>query len=73
VAFDRGEVVGVATRLPIGLERIGGWGDTTVQLAARRVVDVLTGRLFEGGTVHLGDLLEIYPVALLAPESEVRR
>ncbi len=34
VAFDRGGVVTVATRLPVGLERAGGWGDTVLDIAA---------------------------------------
>ena len=34
LAFDRGGAVTVVTRLPVGLERRGGWGDTT--LRARR-------------------------------------
>ncbi len=38
VAFARGgRVVTVAPRLPIGLERIGGWGATTVRLPNGRV------------------------------------
>ncbi len=32
VAFDRGGAVTLATRLPLGLERRGGWGSTTVRL-----------------------------------------
>ena len=37
VAFDRGGgAVTVATRLPLGLARRGGWGDTTVAAARRR-------------------------------------
>ena len=67
VVFDRGEVVTVATRLPIALEQTGGWGDTTIVLAGRPVTDVITGREFEGGTLQLADLLDRYPVALLAP------
>jgi (1->4)-alpha-D-glucan 1-alpha-D-glucosylmutase len=63
VAFDRGGAVTVATRLPVTLERNGGWADTTLDLpAAAR--DVLTGRDV-GATVRVGDLLATYPVALL--------
>ncbi len=68
VAFDRGEAITVATRLPVGLARAGGWGDTTVILAGRRVIDVFTGRVFEGGIVRVSELLERYPVALLIPK-----
>ena len=35
VAFDRGGAITVATRLPVGLERAGGWGDTTLDLGRR--------------------------------------
>ncbi len=67
VAFDRGDVVTVATRLPLGLEAAGGWDDTTIQLHGRQVVDVITGRVFDGGMLRLEALLDRYPVALLAP------
>ncbi|WP_207457192.1 malto-oligosyltrehalose synthase [Desertivibrio insolitus] len=65
IAFDRGGAYTVATRLPIGLERAGGWGDTTIILPRRPMRDALTGRTFEGGTIRLSDLLATYPVALL--------
>jgi len=68
VAFDRGGAVTVATRLSLGLAARGGWGDTVVVLPGHRVVDVITGRTFEGGSIPLADLLSKYPVALLAPE-----
>ena len=67
VAFDRGDAVTVATRLPVGLAASGGWGDTTIVLAGRPVTDVITGRRFDGGTLALADLLDRYPVALLVP------
>jgi (1->4)-alpha-D-glucan 1-alpha-D-glucosylmutase len=67
VAFDRGEALTVATRLPIGLAREGGWGDTSVIVAGRPVTDVFTGQHFDGGTLRLSELLERYPVALLVP------
>jgi len=67
IVFDRGDVVTVATRLPVGLDRAGGWGDTTVILAGRPVVDVISGREFDGGTIALSELLDRYPVALLVP------
>ena len=65
VAFDRGEAVSVATRLPLGLADAGGWADTTIVLAGRPVVDLLTGNRFDGGSIRLADLLARYPVALL--------
>ncbi len=66
VAFDRGGAVTLATRLPVGLLAAGGWRDTTVLLPGRAVVDVISGERFEGGEVLVGDILERYPVALLA-------
>ena len=63
LAFDRGGAITVATRLPVGLERSGGWGDTTVDTGGP-VSDVLTGRRF-GREIAVGELLDPYPVALL--------
>jgi (1->4)-alpha-D-glucan 1-alpha-D-glucosylmutase len=65
VVFDRGGVVTLATRLPVGLRRRGGWGDTVAHLPAGRFTDALTGRDHDGGTRRVADLLEVYPVALL--------
>lgn len=67
----RGRVVAVATRLPVGLERGGGWRDTVLPLPWSRGgwVDVLTDRAVPavGGdtAVGLAALLDRYPVALL--------
>jgi (1->4)-alpha-D-glucan 1-alpha-D-glucosylmutase len=66
VAFDRGGAVTVATRLPIALAR-SGWGETALLLPGHPVVDVITGREYEGGQLWMADLLSTYPVALLAP------
>ncbi|MGH8860476.1 MAG: malto-oligosyltrehalose synthase [Jatrophihabitantaceae bacterium] len=63
VAFDRGGAVTVATRLPVGLEGRGGWGDSYVELGGP-AADVLSGRRFESA-VALADLFAQYPVALL--------
>jgi (1->4)-alpha-D-glucan 1-alpha-D-glucosylmutase len=63
LAFDRGGAVTVATRLPVGLERRGGWGDTRLELAGP-VTDVISGRRFPA-EVALGELLDTYPVAIL--------
>ncbi|MUG03884.1 malto-oligosyltrehalose synthase, partial [Bacillus tequilensis] len=65
VAVDRGGLTVVATRLPVGLERLGGWGDTMLMRSEMPSFDVLTGRRFGGGPVRLAELLEHYPVALL--------
>ncbi|BAJ73974.1 maltooligosyl trehalose synthase [Microbacterium testaceum StLB037] len=65
VAFDRGGVFAVATRLPHSLAAAGGWRDTVVLLPDTPVIDVLTGRTFAGGPTPLADLLAFLPVALL--------
>jgi (1->4)-alpha-D-glucan 1-alpha-D-glucosylmutase len=47
LAFDRGGVVTVVTRLPLGLEAKGGWGDTVLRLpdgSTRRVEEILAAR-----------------------------
>jgi len=68
VAFDRGGAIAVATRLPIGLARSGGWGDTLIHPVPADRLDVLTGRRIPAGRgIRVGDLLQTYPVALLAP------
>jgi len=67
VAFDRGGAVTIATRLPVTLQERGGWGDTSVPLPGHPIVDIITGRRFDGGAIEVGDLLSKYPVALLAP------
>lgn len=70
VAYDRGGALAVATRLPVGLDRRGGWGDTELLRHSGPTVDVLTGRRFEGSTIPLAELLSRYPVALLATEED---
>jgi (1->4)-alpha-D-glucan 1-alpha-D-glucosylmutase len=61
VAFDRGGVIAVATRLPVKLAR-QGWGDTTLALPPGDWTDALTGT---EASPRLTELLERYPVALL--------
>ena len=68
VAVDRGGIVAVATRLPVGLARQGGWGETLLPLSDSPVTDALTGRRFEGGRIPVGELLDRFPVALLVDE-----
>ena len=65
VAFTRGNAVTVGTRLPVRLERNGGWRDTVLPLPEGAWTDVLTGRSVGGGDVPVADLLATYPVALL--------
>ncbi len=68
IAFDRGGSVTIATRLPVGLERRGGWGDTIVVLPHRAMVDAFTGARYPGGELLLNEVLHGYPVALLLEE-----
>jgi (1->4)-alpha-D-glucan 1-alpha-D-glucosylmutase len=78
VAFARGgpdtggPAVTVATRLPVGLRARGGWSDTVLPLAGRAPgwVDVLTGAVFRGDSLLLGDVTGALPVALLVPEGK---
>jgi (1->4)-alpha-D-glucan 1-alpha-D-glucosylmutase len=66
VGFLRsGDVAVLATRLPMTLERDGGWRDTVVPLPAGTWVDLLSGRAVSGGDVAIGELLDASPVALL--------
>ena len=65
VAFDRGGALTVATRLPLGLARSDGWGQTRLELPAGRWRDVLTGEVTDG---DLATLLATDPVALLVKE-----
>ena len=64
VAYDRGGAVTLATRLPVGLQRAGGWGTMSVVLPAGAHTDAFTGRTFTGPT-PVADVLADYPVALL--------
>ncbi|MDR6413644.1 malto-oligosyltrehalose synthase [Pseudarthrobacter sulfonivorans] len=66
VAFDRGGALTFATRLPMGLERAGGWRDTAVELSTA-LRDELTGEPHGPGPVPVADILQSYPVALLVP------
>jgi (1->4)-alpha-D-glucan 1-alpha-D-glucosylmutase len=68
VAFTRSpSLVAVATRLPVGLARRGGWGDTVLPLPDGETgwTDVITGRPVDGPAPALAVLLDRYPVALL--------
>lgn len=90
VAFTRldgaaeGGAVTVATRLPLGLRRRGGWAGATLPLpdtggrpepagrgnpGGTAWRDVLTGVSF-GARAQLSDLMKHFPVALLIPEAE---
>lgn len=75
VAFARHrDLVAVATRMPVGLERRpDGWDGTVLDLGDESGLsldpgawtDVLTGRQHAGGVQLVADLLATYPVALL--------
>ncbi|WP_278045279.1 malto-oligosyltrehalose synthase [Actinomadura roseirufa] len=67
VAFLRGAAVTLATRLPMGLERRGGWAGTQVELGGQGWRDVLSGAEHEGSVLDAGAVFERLPVALLVP------
>jgi (1->4)-alpha-D-glucan 1-alpha-D-glucosylmutase len=74
LAFLRGErVAAVATRMPVTLERLGGWRGTALALPAGTWRCALTGRVYEVGSA-LGDELPLeqltatLPVALLVKQ-----
>ena len=72
VSFLRGPSAGgaavtVATRLPGGLRRRGGWADTVLPLPAGPWRDVLTGTTHAGPRPLLSSLTKRLPVALLVP------
>jgi len=72
VAFDRGGSVTVATRLPVGLDAVGGWADTLLHVVPVERVDLLTGRRFPADRDLLVDeVLTDFPVALLVPADVV--
>ncbi|MEV5746787.1 malto-oligosyltrehalose synthase [Actinoallomurus sp. NPDC052308] len=64
VAFRRGGAVIVATRLPAGLERRGGWSDTHLDLPGGPWHDVLTDQSYPSG-LELDGVLRLLPVAVL--------
>jgi len=62
---DTAEVITVATRVGMELQRLGGWGEHTVTLPEGEWRDVLTGTTTDGGPTSLASLLKTLPVALL--------
>jgi (1->4)-alpha-D-glucan 1-alpha-D-glucosylmutase len=67
VAFDRGGAIVLATRLPVGLQALGGWKETQLVLPQGRYRDSLTEREFSGD-VSVAEVLSTNPVALLLRE-----
>ena len=65
VAFDRGGVIPVATRLPVTLARHGGWRDTVLRAPCHHFHDAVSGRSFTGSPIPIQEILASYPVALL--------
>jgi (1->4)-alpha-D-glucan 1-alpha-D-glucosylmutase len=68
LAFDRGGVVTVATRLPVGLSRHSGWGDTTLSLDGHSWMEMFTNTSYGGNRLSVAELLRTYPVALLVKD-----
>ena len=67
--FDRGGAITLVTRLPLRLQRDGGWRDTAVVLPTGRYQDMLTGLVFSStGALPVGDVFAGLPVALLIKE-----
>jgi (1->4)-alpha-D-glucan 1-alpha-D-glucosylmutase len=67
-AFQRGgHAITVATRLPEGLRRRGGWAGTALPVPAGRWRDVLTGAEHDGPRPLLSSVALRLPVALLVP------
>jgi malto-oligosyltrehalose synthase len=64
LVFRRGGVTVVATRLPAGLDRRGGWDTTHLELPGGPWLDLLTGQSYGSG-VPLAGLLGLLPAALL--------
>jgi len=70
VAFNRGgRAITVATRLPAGLRSLGGWGEATLELPGGAWTDLLSGAVYDRGTVTMTELTRRLPVALLAQEA----
>jgi (1->4)-alpha-D-glucan 1-alpha-D-glucosylmutase len=66
-AFRRGHAIIVATRLPVGLARRGGWAGTALPVPPGRWRDVLTGAAHAGPGPLLSDIALRLPVAILIP------
>jgi (1->4)-alpha-D-glucan 1-alpha-D-glucosylmutase len=68
IAFDRGGAITLATRLPLRLERRGGWGENKLSLPPGSYRDALTDTPYEG-SIELARVFRRYPVALLLADA----
>jgi (1->4)-alpha-D-glucan 1-alpha-D-glucosylmutase len=67
VSFVRDDLLVIVPRLLIGLGT--DWGDTRIELPVGPWIDLLTGAQQPGGSpVDLGQILQAFPVAVLARE-----
>ncbi|WUI00582.1 malto-oligosyltrehalose synthase [Spirillospora sp. NBC_00431] len=67
IGFARGDAVALATRLPVGLERRGGWNRTRVDVRSQGWRDAFTGCTHMGPFLDASRVFEHLPVALLIP------
>lgn len=65
IAFDRGGVLALATRLPVGLAASGGWRDSSLTLPPGTWGNALTGTGGFAGVVPISVLLGDHCVAVL--------
>nr|WP_120492233.1 malto-oligosyltrehalose synthase [Corynebacterium lactis] len=63
------DVIALVTRRPIGLQREGGWGDTTVTLPEGFWTDRFTGHTWSGA-IAVSSVFGSYPMALLVRDGD---
>ncbi|MGC0271588.1 malto-oligosyltrehalose synthase [Pseudactinotalea sp. Z1739] len=64
-ADEQPQAVTIATRLPVALGRLGGWGEHTVVLPPGHWHDVISGAEHPGGAQPVSEVLRHGPVAVL--------
>lgn len=62
---DEPRLCTVVTRLPVGLDAVGGWGEASVVLPEGRWRDLTSGAEHDGGPCRLDHLLDDSPVSVL--------
>jgi (1->4)-alpha-D-glucan 1-alpha-D-glucosylmutase len=62
---ENAQVITVATRVALELDKLGGWGEHTVALPEGRWRDVIGRKTHEGGSAAVAAILKSSPVALL--------